>query len=131
MLNNYTRIAWRSLSKNRIFTLINILGLSAGMAAFLFITTYVQFEQSYERFIPNAGNTLRITLDLYNGPEYVVTDCETHAPVASLLKSKYPEVVDYVRMFNNDGLRTLKVGDKKFLESRCSSPIRLSSKYSL
>lgn len=29
MLNNYTRTAWRSLSKNRVFALINILGLSA------------------------------------------------------------------------------------------------------
>src|SRR5690348_7169468 len=103
MLNNYTRTAWRSLSKNRVFTLINILGLSVGIAAFLFITTYVQFERSYERFMPKADNIWRITLDLYNGSEYVVTDCETHAPVAGLLKNKYSEVVDYVRMFNNDG----------------------------
>lgn len=117
MLISYSRTAWRSLLKNRIFSFINILGLAAGIAAFLFIITYVRFEQSYEKFIPQAENVWRITLDLYNGSEYVVTDCETHAPMAPILKSRFPEVVDYVRMFNNDGLRRVEVGEKKFFES--------------
>ncbi|HMJ70679.1 MAG TPA: ABC transporter permease [Cyclobacteriaceae bacterium] len=117
MLISYSRTAWRSLLKNRIFSIINILGLAAGIAAFLFITTYVRFEKSYESFIPNADNTWRITLDLYNGSEYVVTDCETHAPMAPILKDRFPEVIDFVRMFNNDGLRYVQVGEKKFLES--------------
>lgn len=117
MLNNYTRTAWRSLTKNRVFTFINVLGLCAGIAAFLFITIYVRFERSYEEYNPNADNVWRITLDLYNGSEFVVTDCETHAPAPSLMKLKYPEVVDYVRMFNNDGLRNIRVGEDKYLES--------------
>lgn len=117
MLISYSRTAWRSLLKNRIFSFINIMGLAAGIAAFLFITTYVRFENSYEGFIPGNENIWRITLDLYNGSEYVVTDCETHAPMAPMLKSRFPEVTDYVRMFNNDGLRRVEVGEKKFLES--------------
>jgi putative ABC transport system permease protein len=117
MFINYSRTAWRSLLKNRIFSIINVLGLAAGISAFLFINTYVGFEKSYENFIPNADNTWRITLDLYNGSEYVVTDCETHAPMAPILKDRFPEVVDYVRMYNNDGLRYVQVDDKKFLES--------------
>jgi putative ABC transport system permease protein len=117
MLINYSRTAWRALLKNRIFSIINVLGLAAGISAFLFITTYVSFEKSYENFIPNADNTWRITLNVYNGSEYVVTDCETHAAMAPILKERYPEVIDYVRMFNNDGLRSVQVGEKKFLES--------------
>lgn len=117
MLNNYTRTAWRSLLKNRIYTAINILGLAAGIAAFLFIATYVEFERSYEHSNPNADNVWRITLDLYNGQEFVVTDCETHAAMGPLLKNRYSEVVDFVRMYSNDGLRHIKVGDKKFVES--------------
>ena len=116
MLNNYTRTAWRSLSKNRVFTAINILGLSAGIAAFLFITSYVRFERSYESYNPSADNIWRITYDIYNGSEYVVTDCETHPLMGSMLKSKFPEVIDYVRMFDSDGLRHIQVGDKKFNE---------------
>ncbi len=117
MLNNYTRTAWRSLLKNRIYTVINVLGLAAGIAAFLFITTYVRFERSYESYNPKADDVWRITLDFYNGSEYVVTDCETHAPAGPLLKTKYAEVVDYVRMYSADGLRSLQVGEKKFVES--------------
>jgi putative ABC transport system permease protein len=117
MVISYSRTAWRSLLKNRVFTVINIVGLAAGIAAFLFITTYVGFEKSYENFIPNADNTWRITLDQYNGSEYVVTDCETHAPMAPILKDRFPEVVDYVRMFNNDGLRYVEAGERKFMES--------------
>ena len=93
------------------------MGLSAGIAAFLFITTYVRFEKSYEDFNPHADNVWRITYDMYNGSEYVVTDCETHAPMGAIIKNKFPEVVDYVRMYNNDGLREIKIGDKKFLET--------------
>lgn len=117
MLNNYTRTAWRSLLKNRAFTLINVLGLAAGIAAFLFIATYVRFERSYESYNPNADNMWRITLDLYNGSEYVATDCETHPAMGSICKSKFPEVIDYARMFNLDGTRHLQVGEKKFNET--------------
>ena len=116
MIRNYFRIAYRSLLKNKAFSFINIFGLAAGLAAFLFIIHYVRFERSYERYNKNAPNMFRITLDLYNGSEYVVTDCETYAPTGPILKEKMPEVVDYARMYHNDGLQDIKVGDQKFLE---------------
>ena len=116
MLKNYLRIAYRSLLKRSGFSFINIFGLAVGMASFLFIVHYVRFEHSYEDFNPNADNIYRITLDMYRGSEYVVTDCETHAPMAAVLKEKMPEVIDFVRMFHNDGLQDVKVGTQKFLE---------------
>ena len=116
MLKNYLRIAYRSLLKNRAFSFINISGLAVGMAAFLFIIHYVRFERSYENFNANADNVYRITLDFYKGSEYVVSDCETHAPMGPMLKEKMPEVKDFVRMFHNDGLQDIKVGTQKFLE---------------
>lgn len=116
MLRNYFRVAYRNLLKNNVFSIINISGLAIGMAAFLFIIHYVRFEQSYEDFHRNADNIYRVTLDLYNGSEYVVTDCETYAPLGPMVKDKMPEVVDFVRMYHNDGLQDIKVGDQKFLE---------------
>ena len=116
MLKNYLSIAYRTILKTKVFSLINILGLAVGMAAFMFIIQYVQFERSYETFNKNADNIYRITLDLYNGNEYVVTDCETYAPVGPLLKEKMPEVIDYVRMFHNDGLQDIEADNRKFLE---------------
>lgn len=116
MLRNYISVAYRSLFKNRVFSFLNIFGLAIGMAAFLFIIHYVRFERSYENFHENADNIYRVTLDLYNGSEYVVTDCETHAPLAPMLKAKQPEVVDYVRMFHNDGLQDIEVDNRRFLD---------------
>ena len=116
MLKNYFKIAIRNLWKSKGFSFINIAGLAVGMAAFMFIIQYVQFERSYEKFNPNADNIYRITLDLYNGNEYVVTDCETYAPVGPLLKEKMPEVIDYVRMYHNDGLQDIEANNRKFLE---------------
>lgn len=118
MLRNYINIAFRSLLKNKVFSFINIFGLAIGMAAFLFIIQYVRFERSYESYNPHADNLYRITIDFYNQGEYVVTDCETHAPMGPLIKDKLPEAQNFVRMFHYDGLVNLKVGGEKFLEEQ-------------
>ena len=91
MLTNYFRIAYRSLLKNQIFSYINILGLAIGMAAFLLIVQYIRFEHSYGNFHHNADNVLRISTEFYNGSEYVMTDCETYAPlVPKPLRLRWP-----------------------------------------
>jgi len=98
MINNYFKIAWRTLWKDKFYSAINVLGLSIAAAAFLLVMNYVRFEKSYEDFHINADNIFRLTLDLYKGSEYVVTDCETYAPLGPALKSQMPEVVNYVRV---------------------------------
>lgn len=116
MLKNYLRIAYRNLLKSKVFSAVNIAGLAVGIAAFLFIMQYVRFEGSYESFNHNADNVYRVTIDLYNGTEYVVTDCETYGPLGPALKEKMPEVIDFVRMFHNDGLQDIEAGTRKFLD---------------
>jgi putative ABC transport system permease protein len=117
MFINNLRIAYRNLVKNRVFSYINILGVAIGMAAFLFIVKYVRFERSYENFHVNADNTYRLLAEFYKGSEYVMTDCETYAPLGPILKEKMPEVVDFVRLYGIDGLVNVKAGSKNFLEA--------------
>ena len=117
MFKNNLLIAYRNLLKNRVFSYVNILGLAIGMAAFLFIVQYVRFERSYENFHVNADNTYRLLAEFYKGSEYVMTDCETYAPLGPLLKEKMPEVVDFVRLYGIDGLINVRAGEKNFLES--------------
>ena len=50
MLKNYLKIAYRNLIKTKLFSTINIFGLSIGMAACLLILHYVTFERSYDTF---------------------------------------------------------------------------------
>ena len=65
MLSNYLKIAYRNLLKNKLFSLINILGLAIGLTAYLLIMHYVGFELSYDSFHPNAYRTYRVALDKY------------------------------------------------------------------
>jgi putative ABC transport system permease protein len=115
MVKSCLRIVWRTLLKNKGYSFINVGGLAIGMACFILLTNYVRFERSYEDFHKNAENIFRVTLDLYKGSEYVITDCETHAPFGPMVKEKMPEVVDFVRMMHNDD-RRIKIGTKKFFE---------------
>src|SRR5918993_1405138 len=117
MFKNNLRVAYRNLLKNRVFSYINVLGLAIGIAAFLFIVQYVRFERSYEDFHVNADNTYRLLAEFYKGSEYVMTDCETYAPLGPLLKEKMPEVVDFVRLYGIDGQINVRAGALNFLES--------------
>ena len=51
---SYTRAAWRSLAKHRSYTLINVAGLSLGLAASLVILLHVRYELSYDAWLPGA-----------------------------------------------------------------------------
>jgi len=117
MFNSYFKIGWRNLIKSKGYSLINISGLALGIACFLFLMSYVRYERSYEDFHKNADNIYRVTLDLYKGSEFLMTDCETYAPFGPLAKEQMPEVVDFVRMMNNDNTR-VKIGEQKFMEER-------------
>lgn len=103
MFTNYIKMAWRNLRKESFYSVINILGLAIATAVFLLIVNFVKFEYSYESFHKKADDIYRVTYDLYQGSKYLSTDCETHPPLAPLLKEKIPEVLDYVRIQDMDG----------------------------
>ncbi len=57
MWRNYWTVAVRTLAKNKTYSLINIAGLAIGMAACILILLYVQYENSYDSWLPDAENT--------------------------------------------------------------------------
>ena len=61
LVNNYFKIAWRNLVRNKVYSGINILGLSLGLACCMLIILYSKDEVSYDRFHANAKNIYRIT----------------------------------------------------------------------
>ncbi len=60
MIKNYFIIAWRNLLKNKTFSLINIAGLSIGLACTMLILLYVKDEISFDKFHKNVNNIYRI-----------------------------------------------------------------------
>ena len=66
MFKNYFKIAWRNMQRNKVYSFINIAGLSLGLAAAMLIILYVKDEVSYDRFQKNIANTYRITFTMFN-----------------------------------------------------------------
>ncbi|MGA0559798.1 ABC transporter permease [Larkinella sp. VNQ87] len=117
MLRNYFKIAWRNFRNQRFFSLINLLGLSVGMAACMVIGLYVMFEQSYDNFHPDADRTYRIELDAYQDEGKLAWRSATSYPaIVPTMKKDYAEVEDYTRLYDaNNGV--VSFGDRHFRET--------------
>jgi putative ABC transport system permease protein len=90
--------ALRSVMASKANTAINVAGLSIAVAAFLLLMHYVSFEKSFEKFHSKADRISRVTIDLYNGPEMIGTDCETYPALGPALLKEFPEVESFVRL---------------------------------
>ncbi len=111
MIRNYFKIAWRNLYKYKVFSVINILGLAIGVAAFWLITLYVTDELSYDRYNVKADRIFRVVQHgTWNGGSFNLA--VTSVPYAAALKNDYPEVEDVVRI-NASGGGKITIGDKK------------------
>lgn len=114
MFKNYLKTAFRSLEKNRAFTIINILGLSLGLASCILIAFYVVDELSYDRYNVNADRIYRVNEDLKlggNRKQYAVC----MPPLAKTLKTDYPAVENTVRIKSGGGMH-VKKGNENILE---------------
>src|SRR5580658_3699402 len=71
MLRNYIKIAWRNLWKNKSYTLINMIGLSSGIACAILIFTLVSYQFSFDSFHPASDRVFRIVTEFhYDATEY-------------------------------------------------------------
>jgi putative ABC transport system permease protein len=69
MLRNYLKIAWRNLLRHRLTSLLNVAGLSVGMAAGLVIFLIVRYELSFDREVPGGERVYRLVSDFKFGDE--------------------------------------------------------------
>ncbi len=97
MIKNYFKTAWRNIKKNKLFSLINILGLSIGISLCFIIMLYVHDELSYDQFNTNADNIVRVVFDAnINGGK--IYESGVMPPVAQTMKKDFPEVQDATRI---------------------------------
>ena len=109
MLRNYFKIALRSLQKKRLYTLINILGLFAGISFALLIVAFVWQELQVNKNLKNADSQYILTSQ-WKDPNMGV-DFATLAPLAENLKEQYPHLVaNYYRW---DGITSIISKDNK------------------
>ena len=103
MLKNYIKIAFRSLIKNKVYSFINLAGLSIGLACVLVIVSYVNLELSYDKFHTNHQDIYRITEYRTRNNQETHT-ANTFSPLADLLEAQVPAVKKVVKMYPLSGL---------------------------
>lgn len=98
MIRNYLLVAWRNLVRNRVFSIINIVGLAIGLSICGLIYQYVQFERSYDQFNTKADRLFRVTLATVDGNHAVAASATNHPAVAPAMKVDFPEVEAFSRL---------------------------------
>src|ERR1700744_3089566 len=99
MYKNNIKMAFRSLTKNKAFTAINVLGLALGLASCLLIIFYVVDELSYDRYNTRADRIYRIN-EYLKLDENNVLYAVAMPPLAQALKNDFPYVENTVRIKN-------------------------------
>jgi len=103
MYTLYLKIAIRYLLKNRLYSFINIIGLAIGVASFILIMAYVNYEQGYDKF-EGSKQVYRVYMDALVGDNFVPSDAQTANLIGPTLKREFPEVLDQVRLYRFDKL---------------------------
>ena len=99
MLRNYFTIAIRNLMRQKMYSLINILGLTTGLACCMLILCYVNYEHQYDQHHPNVDRIYKVLLKKRSlAGEYIV-DPTTAGKLAPTLQEEYPEVELGLRTF--------------------------------
>ncbi len=113
MLQNYFKIAFRNLRKNKGYTFINIAGLAAGMAVALLIGLWIWDELTFNRYHKNYDRIAQVWQNnIYNG----VKQSQTANPylMADEIRNNFGSDFKYVLQSTWNFGRILTVGDKKF-----------------
>ena len=111
MYKNYLKTGWRNLVKNKVFSLINISGLSLGLTCSILIALWVQDEYSIDAFHENGDRIFVVTNREYAGSQ-VTGGYDTPGLLGEELKKVLPEV-EYACNAAWNSYYTFAVGDKK------------------
>jgi len=115
MVKNYLKVAVRNLLRHKAYTLINIAGLSVGMACTILILLWVQYELSYDRYHENVGRIYRLATDIDFG-KWQGKLATNNFPAGPYLKRHVPEVLEAVRLQRIRDKLFVQYHDNKFFE---------------
>ena len=108
MFRNYIKIALRTLQRNKMYSFINIMGLSLGLASAMLIILYVKDEVSYDRFHANANNIYRVILGAAGPNANAKKMGITGYFQGPKFTEKIPEIKSFVRV--SGGYQDMKIG---------------------
>ncbi len=115
MIKNYFKIAWRNLFKNKVYGSINIIGLAIGIASFILILLYMNYELSYDKWHGSLRKVYRLGMEDKTG---IVFDGATPAPLGRFFKDNSPRIEAATTIMGGGSYEALvTTGDKKIFQS--------------
>lgn len=110
MIRNYFKIAWRNIVNNKVYSALNIVGLAAGMAVALLIALWVNYQYSYDKFLPDGDRVYQVRRN-FNSNGDTLTFSSTSLKLANALRA-LPEI-EHVAEADWGSRHGFAVGDKK------------------
>lgn len=110
MIRNYLKIALRNLGNHKLYTALNILGLSIGVASCLLILLYVYHELSYDTFNAKANRIYRVGLNGKIADQEIFTT-NTTPPLAFTAVDEFPEVENATRIYVYQDQQVIRYGE--------------------
>ena len=117
MLKNWTNLFIYHIRNNKLFTFLNVLGLSIGIAGLIFATLYWNDEHSYNEWNPGKDKIYQVQTDLRNGAVWA----HSVAGLEAYLKKDFPEIEGYTFMENWYEEYVFNSGSKKNLVKKVLS----------
>lgn len=117
MIRNYIKIAIRNIRSQKVYSIINILGLAVGMAATILITLFVQYEMSYDQYHEKADRIYRVSREWLNqNGESSLHLGHLAPPFAPLMKNDFEGLAETVVRLNSGYGPLMTTDDKRFEE---------------
>jgi putative ABC transport system permease protein len=117
MFQNYFTVALRNILKNKVFSTINVLGLSIGLASCVLIIQVVVFELSYDAFHEKLQRTYRVTNDRFQHGRLIQHGTIMYPTIGPTMAKDFPEIEMYTRLMPG-GTLNVKIGEKNFRGER-------------
>ncbi len=115
MIRSYLKMAWRALAKNRLFSIINIGGLSVGLATGIILLLVITDELSYDKFHANLKD-IHVLMVNHKIGNAISTGRATPGPLAASLRSEVPDIKYVVRLSDESG-QLVRAGDKSIYQT--------------
>ncbi|MCE6992442.1 ABC transporter permease [Dyadobacter sp. CY323] len=101
MIRNYLKIAWRNVLKSKLFSAINVFGLSVGMTCCMLLLLYILSEVSFDRHQEYVNDIYLLRSENVQPNGEVMDNPRGPAPYAQTVKAEFPEVVQVTRLWQN------------------------------
>ena len=124
MLKNYFKTAFRSLTRNRNYTIINIAGLAVGIAVCMMIFIIIQFQTSFDNFHSKKDRIYRVLTEYHHADAANISyGKDVPFPMPTALKTAFPQIEQVVPIFASQSDQLLIPGnngntEKTFKEQR-------------